>query len=92
MVAARRDRRCGRLGHVDAAAGGNFDIGAGDMIPAAEVGKRDAEAIGDGHQSVAAAGSVKDHAGGGGCTGRLRNDDGIEALERTSAVKLVGRG
>lgn len=92
MAAAGRDGRGGGLGDVDAAAGDDLDVGTVEMIPAAKVGEGDAEAVGDGYQSVAAASGVEDHAGGGGGRGRLGNDQGIEALKGTAGVELVCGG
>ena len=92
MAAVRWDRWGGGLGHVEAAGGDNFDVGAGEMVPTAEVGEGDAETVGDGDQRVAAPGGVEDHARGGGGWGRLGDDQCIEALERTTGVKLVVGG
>lgn len=77
---------------MEAAAGDDFDIGASEMVPAAQLSEGDAKSVGDGYESVAAAGSVEDHAGGGSGRGGLGNDQSVEALEGAAGVKLVGLG
>ena len=92
MATARRDERGGWLGYMDATAGDDFDTGASEMVPATELGERDAESIGDGDQSVAATSGIEDHSGGGCSWRRLGNDKGLEALDGLAGADLVGGG
>jgi hypothetical protein len=92
MTAASGDGRSGWLGDVEAASGDELGAGAGKMVPAAEIGEGDAKAVRDGDQSVAAASCVEDHSRGSGGGWRLRNDQGIQALEGLARVELIGRG
>jgi len=77
---------------MDAATGNDFGICTGEMIPAAEIGERDAESVGDGYKRVAATGGVKDHARGCGGWRRLWNDQCIESLKRLGGMNLIGGG
>ncbi len=76
--AARAKDACG-LCDAEPAAGRDAD--AAEVIPCAQLGERDAEAIGDGDERIAAAGSV--HHGARGGLGRRRNGHG----ERFDAVQ-----
>ncbi len=51
----------GGFGNMQAAACGDLDTATGgEFVPAAELGQRDTESVGDGDQSIAAAGGVVD--------------------------------
>jgi len=71
----------GRFGNVETAARLDLDAGGGELVPAAELSKGDAESICHGNQSVAAAGGVVDGVsrwGGGGSHGHYEPLDAIE--------------
>ena len=57
VAAASSDH--GGFGNMQAAACGDLDTATGgEFVPAAELGQRDTESVGDGDQSIAAAGGV----------------------------------
>ena len=80
-----------RLGYTEAAAGLDLDAG-GDAVPAPQLAERDAEAVGDGDQRIAAADGVEP--GADDALGRRRDGhgEGLEAGDAVSRVEMVGRG
>lgn len=90
MTAARCVRCAGRLGNVETAAGLNLD--ARHFVPGAELGERDAEAIGNGDQRIAFARDVKHHVRGGDGDRSEGNGESFDALEAIGRVELIGVG
>ena len=81
VAAAGADQ--GGLGNVEATARRDLDAGSGKLVPAAELGQGDTEAVCDGDQGVAAAGGVVD----GVRRWRSGRSDGHD--ERFDAIELA---
>ena len=68
------------LGYGEAAAGIDLDS-CGDVVPTAQLGKGDTEAVGDGDESISAAHGVQAGARGGHNLEGDGNDEGFNAGE-----------
>lgn len=71
----------GGFGNVKAMPGGDPDAGGGELVPAAELGEGDAEAVGDGNQGVSAAGGVVNGVCGWGSGRSHGHNEGFDALK-----------
>ena len=66
-----------------------LDLDAGHLVPAAQVGERDAEAVRDGDECVALARHIKQHVCGRGHRGK-RNGESFNALQAGRVRQLIG--
>ena len=87
---ARGARCAGRLGHMQAAAG--IDLDAAHFVPGAQLGERNAEAIGDGDQRIAPARGVKQHVRGRRGNRSERDGERFDALQAGCGAQFVGVG
>src|SRR5579863_1516154 len=79
----------GRFGNVETVACLDLDAGGGELVPAAELGKGDTEAVRDGHQGVAAAGGVVDGVRRWGSRWGYGHYERLDAIELGAVAELI---